>query len=153
MNEIEERIETLGYILPESSKAMAMYIPSLKIGNILYISGQGPFKDGQPKYTGKVGKDVDIEYAQDAARLCVMNLLAAVKAEIGSLDSIERIVNLTVFVNSSDDFEMQHVVANAASELLYKIFGDKGRHTRTAVGVNALGLGISVEIAAIIYVK
>lgn len=144
---VENRIKELKIEIPEMSKPMAMYIPTVRDGNTLYVSGQGPFADGMPKFTGKAG-NVSMAYAQDAARLCVANMLAAIKYEVGNLEAVKRFANITVYVNSAPGFQLQHIVANAASQMLFDIFGESGRHTRTAVGVNELGLDITVEVSA-----
>lgn len=150
---VEERIKALGLALPIASPPGALYVPVKAIGNILFVSGQVPMKDGKPVYTGKVGKERSIEYAQEAARMCVMNLLAAVKDQYKDLDVIENIVKLQAFVNSEVGFDQQHIVVNAASQLLYDILGEPGRHTRTAVGTNQLPMDVTVEIEAIIELK
>lgn len=149
----EEKIKQLGFELPEVAKPLAAYIPAKKVGNLVMTSGQVPVVKGEMKYVGKVGKDISEEDGQKAAQICALNCLAAVKSVIGSLDSIEEIVKLTVFVNSADGFTSQPKVANGASELLGKIFGDKGLHARSAVGVNALPLNAAVEIEMIVSVK
>jgi enamine deaminase RidA (YjgF/YER057c/UK114 family) len=110
-------------------------------------------KDGKPIYTGKVGSERSIEYGQEAARLCVINMLAALREYLGDLDRVADIVKLQAFVNSETGFTSQHIVANAASQLLYDIFGEAGRHTRTAVGTNQLPMDFTVEIEAIIEIR
>ncbi|HOY26194.1 MAG: RidA family protein [Thermotogaceae bacterium] len=150
---IEKRIEELGIELPPSPLPGAMYVPVKRLGKALYISGQVPMKDGKPIYTGKVGSERSIEYAQEAARLCVINMLAAVREYLGDLDRVADIVKLQAFVNSETGFTNQHIVANAASQLLYDIFGEAGRHTRTAVGTNQLPMDFTVEIEAIIEIR
>jgi len=147
---IENRIAELGISLPESSPPGAMYIPVKQVGNILFVAGQVPFVNGQLSYTGKVGKERTLEEAKEAARICVINMLAAVKHYVGDLDKVANIVKLQVFVNSEVGFLSQHIVADAASHLLYEIFGEKGRHARTAVGTNQLPMDATVEIEAII---
>lgn len=150
---IEKRIKELGIDLPPSSPPGAMYIPVKRLGNALFVSGQVPMKDGKPFYTGKVGSERSIEYAQEGARLCIVNMLAAIKAYLGDLDRVVNIVKLQTFVNSETGFAKQHIVANAASELLYEIFGEAGRHARTAVGTNQLPLNFTVEIEAVIEIR
>lgn len=149
----EEKIKQLGFELPEVAKPLAAYIPAKKIGNLVMTSGQVPVVKGEMKYVGKVGEDISEEDGQKAAQICALNCLAAIKSVIGSLDNIEEIVKLTVFVNSANGFTAQPKVANGASELLGKIFGDKGLHARSAVGVNALPLNAAVEIEMIASVK
>jgi enamine deaminase RidA (YjgF/YER057c/UK114 family) len=150
---IEKRIEELGIELPPSSPPGAMYVPVKRLGKALYVSGQVPMKDGKPIYTGKVGSERSIEYAQEAARLCVINMLAALREYLGDLDRVADIVKLQAFVNSETGFTSQHIVANAASQLLYDIFGEAGRHARTAVGTNQLPMDFTVEIEAIIEIR
>lgn len=150
---IEDRIKELGLTLPISSPPGAMYVPVKAIGNILFVSGQVPMRDGKPIYTGKVGKERDITYAQEAARMCIMNMLAAVKDAYKDLDVIENVAKLQAFVNSEVGFQEQHIVVNAASQLLYDIFGEAGRHARTAVGTNQLPMDVTVEIEAILEIK
>ncbi|MCA2004844.1 MAG: RidA family protein [Ignavibacterium sp.] len=150
---IEEKIKQLGFELPEVAKPLAAYIPAKKIGNLVMTSGQVPVVKGEIKYTGRVGSDLSEEDGQKAAQICALNCLAAIKSVIGSLDNIEEIVKLTVFVSSSDGFTAQPKVANGASELLGKIFGENGLHVRSAVGVNQLPLNASVEIEMIVRIK
>lgn len=150
---VEERIKELGLSLPISSPPGALYVPVKAIGNVLFVSGQVPMKEGKPIYTGKVGKERTIEYAQEAARMCVMNLLAAVKDKYKDLDVIKEIIKIQGFVNSEIGFDQQHIVVNAASQLLYDILGEAGRHARTAVGTNQLPMDVTVEIEAIIELK
>jgi enamine deaminase RidA (YjgF/YER057c/UK114 family) len=142
----EERLAELGLELPEPTPPMAAYVPAVRTGNLVYISGQGPMRDGAVAYTGKVGAEVTPEQAKDAAQLTCLSGLAALKAEIGDLARVTRVVKLTVFVNSSAGFDQQPAVANGASELLQKVFGDAGRHARSAVGTAELPFGIPVEI-------
>ncbi|MDP1442285.1 hypothetical protein COJ92_27375 [Priestia megaterium] len=150
---IEEKIKELGITLPKSASPKAMYVPVKQIGNALFISGQGPFINDELVYTGKVGRERTLEEAQYAAKLCIVNVLKAVKDYVGNLDSVLNVVKLQAFVNSEEGFDQQHVVVNTASELLYGIFGDNGRHARTAVGVNQLPLNMTVEIEAIFEIK
>lgn len=150
---IEEKIKQLGFELPEVAKPLAAYIPAKKIGNLVMTSGQVPIVKGEMKYSGKVGSDLSEEDGQKATEICALNCLAAIKSVIGSLDHIEEVVKLTVFVNSANDFTAQPKVANGASELIGKIFGDKGLHVRSAVGVNQLPLNAAVEIEMIVRVQ
>lgn len=147
--QVEKKIEELGIQLPEMSKPGAMYIPVKQIGNALFISGQVPFVDGVMQYPGHVGEEVSLEEAQGAARLCVINMLAAVRYYLGDLDKVKNVVKLQAFVNSKTGFNQQHIVVNAASQLLYDVFGEAGRHARTAVGTNQLPMDAPVEIEAI----
>lgn len=146
---IEKRIEELGIKLPASSPPGAMYVPVKQVGNVLFISGQVPFVNGELKYAGKVGEERTLEEGQEAARVCIINMLAAVKDYLGDLDKVKNVVKLQAFVNSKVGFDKQHIVVNAASELLYDVFGEIGRHARTAVGTNQLPMDATVEIEAI----
>lgn len=146
---VEKRIAELGITLPEMSPPGAMYIPVKQIGNALFVSGQVPFVNGVMKYPGYVGDSVTLEEAQDAARICIINMLAAVKHYLSDLDKVKNVVKLQAFVNSKTGFNQQHIVVNAASQLLYDVFGEKGRHARTAVGTNQLPMNAPVEIEAI----
>lgn len=150
---IEDRITKLGLELPEVAKPLAAYIPAKQINNLLMTSGQVPIVKGEMKYSGKVGKDLSEEQGQKAAQLCALNCLAAIKSIAGSLDNIDEVIKLTVFVNSADGFTAQPKVANGASELIGQIFGDKGKHVRSAVGVSELPLNAAVEIEMIVRLK
>lgn len=150
---IEEKIKQLGFELPEVAKPLAAYIPAKKVGNLVMTSGQVPVIKGEIKYTGKVGSILSEEEGQQAAQICALNCLAAIKSVIGSLDNIDEVLKLTVFVNSADNFTAQPKVANGASELIGKIFGERGLHARSAVGVNQLPLNAAVEIEMIVRVK
>ncbi len=148
----EKRIEELGIELPLASPPGAMYIPVKQLGNALFVAGQVPFVDGKLLVSGKVGDTVSMEQAEDAARRCIINLMAALKDYLGDLDKVKNITKIQVFVNSKTGFMQQHLVANAASQLLYDVFGEKGRHARTAVGTNQLPMDAPVEIEAIVEV-
>lgn len=150
---IEEKIRALGFEVPEVAKPLAAYIPARKIGNLVMTSGQVPLVKGQLIYAGKVGLDLSEEEGQKAAEICALNCLAAVKGVIGDLDKIEEILKLTVFVNSTDGYTAQPKIANGASELIGKIFGDKGLHARSAVGVSGLPINAPVEIEMIVSIK
>jgi enamine deaminase RidA (YjgF/YER057c/UK114 family) len=150
---IEKRITELGYTLPEAPKPLAAYIPALKVGDFIYTAGQIPLENGSLKYSGKLGREITEEEGKRAAEICALNCLSVIKSVIGSLDKIDRIVKLTVFVNSADGFISQPQVANGASELIGKIFGEKGKHVRSAVGVNELPLNAPVEIEMIVKLK
>jgi enamine deaminase RidA (YjgF/YER057c/UK114 family) len=150
---VEEKMKELGFTLPETVKPLAAYIPALRTGDYVYTSGQVPFADGELKYSGKIGFNLSIEEGQNAAELCALNALSAIKSVIGDLNKVEQIVKLTVFVNSADGFTDQPKVANGASELLGKIFGEAGKHVRSAVGVNELPVNSAVEVEMIVKVK
>jgi enamine deaminase RidA (YjgF/YER057c/UK114 family) len=143
---IDERLASLGITLPTPPKPAGSYIPVVKTGNIVFVSGQIPMKDGQVQFKGQVPTDISVEDAQSAARLCTINILAQLKSELGTLDKISRIVRVSGFVSSSQEFYEHPKIINAASDLLYEIFGEKGKHARIAVGVASLPLNSAVEI-------
>lgn len=146
---IDEKLASLGIILPSPPKPAGSYVPVVTTGRLVYVSGQIPIKDGKVAYFGKVPKDVSIEEAQKAAKLCIINALAQIKNELGSLDKISKIVRVSGFVNSTPEFTEQPKVINAASDLLFEIFGTKGQHSRIAIGVASLPLNSCVEIDVI----
>ncbi len=150
---IEEKIIELGFTVPDAPKPLAAYIPALAVNNLVMTAGQLPFVNGELKYKGKLGKELTEEEGQKAAEICLLNCLSVIKSVVGSLDKVERILKITVFVNSADAFTSQPKVANGASELCVKIFGEEGKHVRSAVGVNQLPLGASVEIEMIAKLK
>ena len=147
---IEQRLAQLGVTLPQAAAPAANYVPYMKSGNLLLTAGQLPLKDGKLAVTGLLGRDVDVASGQEAARYCAINILAQVKAALGSLDNIAKLVKITVFVASDASFTEQHLVANGASDFLAEVLGDKGKHARSAVGVSSLPLNASVEIEAIV---
>ncbi len=149
---IDEKLSELGITLPEAAAPAAMYVPVRQAGNILFVSGQIPVSGGKPVYTGKAGGERSLEEAKSAARLCAINILAAVKNHLGSLDKVRNVLKLQIFVNSAAGFAQQHLVANGASELIAEVFGDAGRHARTAVGVPELPMDVTVEVEAMIEV-
>lgn len=146
---IDEKFAKLNISLPTPPKPAGSYIPVVKTGNLVFVSGQIPMKDGKVHVTGKVPTKTSVEEAQSAAKICILNALAQIKSELGSLDRISRIVRVSGFVNCSPDFTEQPKVINAASDLLYEIFGENGKHSRIAVGVASLPLDSSVEIDVI----
>lgn len=150
---IEEKIKQMGITITEAAKPLAAYIPALQVGNLVMTSGQVPIKGGAIKYQGKVGKDLSEEEGKEAAKLCAINCLSAIKSVIGNLDKIKRIVKLTVFVSSAEGFTAQPKVANGASEFIVEVFGDSGKHVRSAVGVSELPLNSAVEIEMIVEVR
>lgn len=149
---IEEKIKLIGIKLPNPPSPAGSYIPVVKSGNLLYVSGQIPMEDGKVSFTGKVS-DANIETAQKSARICAINILAQLKKELGDLEKISRIVRLSGFVNSSPEFTQQPKVINAASDLFYEIFGECGKHSRIAVGVSSLPLNSMTEIDAIVEIR
>lgn len=152
MSQVEARLQELGLTLPEAPKPAAAYVPAVRSGNLLFISGQGPHKDGKA-IEGRVGSDLTLEEGYEAAQRCILNGLAQVKAAVGSLDKVKRIVKLLGWVNSAPDFSKQPFVINGASELLEKVFGDKGKHARSAVTAHVLPFNIAVEIEMIVEVE
>lgn len=147
MATINQVLSQLGLVLPPAPKPVASYVPYVQTGNLVVISGQLPSRSGQMAFTGKVISRADIELGQQAARLAVINALAVLQDACGgNLDRVQRIVRLGIFVQCVDTFDQQPAIANGASDLLVQIFGDKGRHARAAVGVNALPLNALVEI-------
>jgi enamine deaminase RidA (YjgF/YER057c/UK114 family) len=149
---IDDRLAELGLTLPQAAAPVAAYVPTVEIGGLLHVSGQLPFRDGQVM-TGRCGEDADEAFAQEAAERCGLMLLAQIKNALGSLDRVERIVKLGVFVSSAPAFTAQPKVANGASELMQKVFGDAGKHARSAVGVAVLPLGAVVEVDAVVAIK
>ncbi|MEL6582352.1 MAG: RidA family protein [Pseudomonadota bacterium] len=146
---IEARLAELGITLPDAAAPAANYVPYVQSGNLVFISGQLPFKDGA-LITGKVGADVEVEVGQAAARACGLALIAQLKAACGGdLEKVVRVVKLTGFVNCPPEFEQQPAVANGCSDLMVEVFADKGRHARAAVGAPALPFNVSVEIEGI----
>ena len=143
---IEEKLVALNIVLPTPPKPAGSYTPVVKTGNLIFVSGQIPIKEGKVIFQGKVPIHVSIDDAQKAAKLCIINVLAQLKAELGTLDKVRRIVRISGFVNSSQDFTDQSKVINAASDLLFEIFGENGKHSRIAVGVASLPLNSTVEI-------
>jgi len=146
----EERLAELGYELPAPNPAVGTYVGAVTVGSIVFVSGHGPYRDGEFVYKGKLGREVDVATGQEAARLTIVNLLASLKAQIGELDRVRRVVKLLVLVNSDPDFGEQPAVANGASDLLVEVFGpERGAHARSAIGMGALPFGIPVEIEGI----
>jgi len=146
---IEEKIKSLGIKIPIPPNPAGSYIPIVKSGNLMYVSGQIPMIDGKVTFTGKVSDD-NIEIAKESARICAINILAQIKKDLGDLQKISKIVRLNGFVNSVPEFTQHPKVINAASDLFYEIFGDCGKHSRIAVGVLSLPLNSMTEIDAII---
>lgn len=147
---IEEKLKELGIELPVAPKPLASYIPVTKVGNLVFTAGQIPIKDGELMFKGKIEKGSGLEKGVKAAELCTINCLSVIKSVIGNLDAIKKIVKVTVFVNSADGFTDQPKIANGASDLLVKLFGENGKHVRSAVGVNELPIDASVEIEMIV---
>lgn len=147
-----ETLASLGIELPEVVPPLAAYQPTARTGSLVFTAGQLPVKDGSPIATGKLGAEVDVETGTACARQCALNALAAIAAEVGSVDAITRIVKVVVFVASAPDFTGQPQVANGASELLGEVFGEAGKHARSAVGVSVLPLDVPVEVELVVEV-
>ena len=148
----EEKLAELGLTVPEVAAPVAAYVPALRSGNYVYTSGQLPMRSGELITTGKVGGEVTPEEAVECAQLCALNAIAAVKSQIGDLDAIKQVVKVVVFVASTPDFTGQPQVANGASHLFGEVFGDAGRHARSAVGVPVLPLDSPVEVELVVEV-
>lgn len=154
MSAAEDKLAQLGVTLPDSPSPIANYVPAVRTGNLLYLSGVGPAAKPDGKVpAGKVGSDLTVEEGYEAARLVGINLLARLKAELGDLDRVTRVVKLLSMVNSAPDFTQPPAVANGCSDLLVEVFGEKGRHARSAVGMAALPNNIPVEIEMIVEVQ
>ena len=153
MSNYEKKLKEMRITLPSVPKPAAAYIPAKKVGNLVFCSGQGPSVEGKLIHIGKVGTEKTLKEGYEAARICALNCLAAVKALVGSLDKVEEIVQVRGFVNSAPDFGQQPKVINGASELLEQIFGEKGKHTRCALGTSSLPRNITVELEMIVKVK
>jgi enamine deaminase RidA (YjgF/YER057c/UK114 family) len=152
MSAVEDRLSELGLTVPEVVPPVAAYVPVVREGDLVFTSGQLPMVDGSLAATGKVGAEVDAEKAKSLAELCALNAIAAIKSEVGDLDTVTRVVKVVGFVASDPSFTGQPGVVNGASELLVKAFGDKGIHARSAVGVSALPLDAPVEVEVIVSV-
>ena len=150
---ISVRLDELGITLPEPAAPVAAYVPAVESNGLLHISGQVAFRADGSLIIGRIGEDLDLARGREAAERCGIMLIAQMKAALGSLDRVERIVKLGVFVNSAPSFTEQPKVANGASELMEKVFGEAGRHARSAVGVPVLPLGTAVEIDAVVAVR
>jgi enamine deaminase RidA (YjgF/YER057c/UK114 family) len=150
---IDNRLAELGITLPTPAAPVASYVPAVEQGGLLHISGQISIGEDGNLILGRLGEDMNLERGTEAARRCGIMLLAQMQAALGSLDRVQRIVKLGAFVNSAPDFTDQPKVANGASELMQEVFGEAGRHARSAVGVAVLPLGVAVEVDAIVAVK
>jgi enamine deaminase RidA (YjgF/YER057c/UK114 family) len=148
----EEKLTSLGLELPEAPKPVATYVPAVRTGNLLFLSGVLPMRNGQLAFTGKLGRDLTVPEGVEAAKVAILNALAIAKQELGSLDRITRVVKVVGHVASADGFAEQPQVLNGASDLLVAIFGDAGRHARVATGAAELPRGAAVEIEVILAV-
>ena len=149
---IEARLAELGIVLPHAAAPAANYVPTVLHGGLLHISGQIPFDTDGQLIRGRIGDTMTMKEGEAAARRCAVGLLAQMQSALGSLDKVARVVKLGVFVNSTADYTDHPKVANGASDLMVAVFGDAGRHARSAVGVAALPLGVAVEVDAIVAV-
>jgi enamine deaminase RidA (YjgF/YER057c/UK114 family) len=148
----EKKLKELGITLPTPAQPIANYVRAVRAGNLLFVSGHGPYNDGKIKISGKVGKELTVEEGYQVARNVALNCLASVKAAVGDLDKVKRIVKLLGMVHCTEDFKDQPKVINGCSDLLVEIFGEIGKHARSAVGMQALPNGIPVEIEMILEV-
>jgi len=151
--QIETRLKEMGVELPPAVKPVANYVPAVRTGNLIFLSGHGPLREDGSLITGKVGSDLTTEQGYEAARRIAIGLLGSLKAEIGDLDEVKRVVKLLGLVNCTSEFADQPKVINGASDFFVEVFGDKGKHARSAVGTNALPMNIAVEIEMIIEVE
>ena len=149
----ESKLTELGIVLPPAPKPVAAYIPAVRAGDLLFLSGTGPFKDGAIAYAGKLGKEFTVQQGYDAARLTLLNALAMIRQELGTLDRVVRIVRVTGHVASAEGFTQQPAVINGASDLLVQIFGEAGRHARLALGAAELPLNMCIELELILQVR
>lgn len=149
----ETRLQELGLTLPTPPAAAGAYVPAVRTGNLLYLAGTLPIREGKVVSLGKVGGEIDLSQAAEAARLCTLNALANAKASLGSLDQVVRVVMVNGFVNGVDGFSDSPKVLNGASEFLLQVFGEAGKHARAAVSVNGLPLGASVEVQIVLEVR
>jgi len=147
---VQDRLDALGLELPEVATPAGAYVPALVSGNLVFTAGQIPLVDGKLMATGKVGSEIDVDYAREIARRCALNAIAAVKSVIGDLDRVKRVIKVFGFVSSEPSFTQQPQVINGASELLEQVFGEAGIHARSAVGVAVLPLDAPVEVELIV---
>lgn len=150
MGKVEAKLKEMGIELPAVAAPVAAYVPTVRSGNLVFTAGQVPVVAGQMKQVGLLGRDVNVEQGYECARICALNCLAAVKAEIGDLDRVRRIVKVTGFVAGAPGFCDQPKVINGASELLVEVFGEAGKHARSAVGVAGLPFGVPTEVEMIV---
>ncbi len=150
--EVEAKLKELGLTLPTPPQPVAAYLPAVQVGDLLFLSGTTCYVDGKFLYTGRVGAELTLEQGYAAARQTALNLLSVIKAVLGDLDRVERVVKLNGYVNSAPEFDRQPEVINGASELLEKLFGERGKHARTSIGVSTLPAHIPVEIELIVQV-
>lgn len=150
---VEARLKDLGITLPPAPAGVGAYVPWVRTGNLVITSGQLPWRDGKLAYTGKLGAEVSIEQGYEAARICAINAIAQLKSAVGDLDRVERIVRLEGFVHAAPGFHEHPKVLNSASELFLTVFGERGKHARTALGINEMPLNAAVQIAVMAEVR
>ena len=150
---IDKRIADLSIELPHPNKPVANFVPCVQTGNLLFVSGQVTAWNGEYKYVGKVGRDISLEDAQKAARICALNVVAHARSHLGDLDRVARIVMVQGFVNAIPEFTDHPKVINGASDVLVEIFGDAGKHARFALGAGSLPFNVAVEVAAVLEVR
>lgn len=153
MGKADKKLQDMGIIIPDVPKPAASYVPAVQTGNLVYTAGQASKKDGILIYKGKLGKDLTVEEGYEAAKISIINCLAVLKGHLGSLDRIKKVVKLLGFVASTSEFDQQPFVINGASDLLIKVFGEKEKHARSAIGTNTLPFGTPVEIEMIVEVE
>jgi enamine deaminase RidA (YjgF/YER057c/UK114 family) len=153
MSAVEDRLREMGVTLPPAPKPVAAYVPAVQVGDLVFVSGQLPMVEGKLRFTGTLGRELTLAEGAQAARIAALNALAVVKAAVGDLDRVERVVKMTGWVASAEHFTDQPKVMNGASELLVEIFGEAGRHARAAVGTNVLPLGAPVELELIVKIR
>lgn len=153
MSKVEEKLEKMGLSLPPFSAPKAAYTPTVRVGNLVFVSGQGVTREGKELMVGHVGAEITLEQAQEGARICALNALSVLKHTLGDLDLIKRIVKVQGFVNSAPGFDKQPWVINGFSELMQDLFGENGRHARTAVSCNELPFGTPVEVEMIVEIE
>jgi enamine deaminase RidA (YjgF/YER057c/UK114 family) len=153
MSEVEAKLEALGLSLPSPPAPVANYVRAVTVGNLVYLSGHGPSRDGAFAFQGKVGAERTVEEGYQAAQLVMLNCLSSLKQEIGDLDRVERVVKLLGMVNCTENFGHHPEVINGASDLLVQLYGERGRHARSAVGMQSLPRGITVEIEMIVQLR
>lgn len=149
---VADRLKELGITIPSQSTPAGNYVGAVRTGNLVFVSGHGPMRPDGTFVTGKVGRDVPVDDAREAARLTTLQCLASLQAAVGDLDRVSRIVKLLVMVNCTEDFDQHPRVANGASDLLVAVFGERGRHARSAVGMQMLPVNIAVEIEMVVEV-
>ncbi len=150
MDSVESKLKEMGLELPPTPPPQAKYVPAVRSGNLVFVSGMGPLKEGRLAYVGRVGAELSEQQGYECARLCALNALAAAKSVLGSLDKVVRVVQLRGFVNSSPAFYRQPEVVNGASELMIALFGERGEHARAALGTSILPRNIAVELEVVL---